>query len=110
MTRHVGLPWKPEVGTIESSAGTEFSRQQTDEGELGPLPEAKRLKELLFRVLERERNGVYGGNWQGAPLVKKLLSSKVLRTAAEIKSIRRKAVGPFGLRTSPVKQEILHFA
>jgi hypothetical protein len=63
---------KPEAGTIESSAGAEFSGQESDEGELGPLPEAERLKELLLRVLESERNRVYGGNWQGAPLVRKM--------------------------------------
>lgn len=58
---------KIEVGAVETATGAEFSGEQSDHSELGPLPESKRLEELLPGVLKRERNSVHGGDRQDAP-------------------------------------------
>ena len=50
-----------EVGAVES-VGAEFSGEQPDEGELGPLCNAERLEQLLLGVFQGGRDGIHGGN------------------------------------------------
>src|ERR1700690_1503688 len=82
-----------QVGAIAASAGAAFSGQQSYNGELGPLTDAKRLEQLLLGVFNGKRDGVNGGDWQSPPLGCEWLSSKVLRITPriKIKSIRADA-------------------
>src|ERR1700722_13891379 len=50
--------------TAESSSGTQFSREHSNQGQARPLAEAKRLQKLLLGVLKRGIYGVDSGNWQ----------------------------------------------
>jgi hypothetical protein len=77
-----------EVGAV-ASVGTEFSCQQPDESKLGPLTNPEGPEQLLFGVVDGERDGVRGGDWQRVPRGARGFRSKVLRIAAGSKSNRR---------------------
>jgi hypothetical protein len=55
--RYSKPPWDLKAGT---PASCDFSGEQTDQGNLYPLPEPERLKQLLFHVLESGLNDVGG--------------------------------------------------
>lgn len=66
MGRIPGVLRNGEVGAAEA-ARAEFTGEQADEGELGPLADAERLKQLFPSVLQSERDRIYGADRQVEP-------------------------------------------
>jgi len=77
------------AGGVEAAAGAHLTRQEPNQRQAAPLPEAKGLNQLPLGVLEGKRDGIDRGDGQDAPR-RKRLSSKVLRMVVQIKSIWKK--------------------
>src|SRR5258708_33054983 len=73
-------------GAVAPAAGSEFACQQSHNGKPVPLSKAKRLHQLFLGMPKSQRNRIHGRNRQGPPR-RELLTSKVLRIDARIKSI-----------------------
>src|ERR1035441_3573543 len=83
MRRRAGMALR-KAGAV-AGVRAEFSGQQPDERELGPLRNAKRPEQLLLGVFYGWRERVHSRNGQRPPRLVREFSSKVLRIEPRIK-------------------------